>query len=127
MFTLNQCLSHNAITNYVNSLKYKLRQNSRTQTKSKVSNTNYVNYVKHKLRQLLRKKCSRGTSVSHITPSQTTSTVSNTNYIKTLKHKLRQKYQTQTTSKVSNPTASKASSTNETFHAVHRSRTANRM
>ena len=84
MFTWNQCLSHNAITNYVNSLKYKLRQNSRTQITSKVSNTNYVNYVKslkHKLRQQFQ--------------IQTTSKLSNTNYVKSLKYKLRQKSQTQ--------------------------------
>ena len=71
----------------------------------KINNNVLMQCFHHK--QLLRKKCSRGTSVSHITPSQTTSTVSNTNYVKTLEHKLRQKSQTQTTS-----TTSKVSNTN---------------
>ena len=71
----------------------------------KLNNNVLMQCFHHK--QLLRKKCSRGTSVSHITPSQTTSTVSNTNYVKTLEHKLRQKSQIQTTS-----TTSKVSNTN---------------
>ena len=71
----------------------------------KINNNVLMQCFYHK--QLLRKKCSRGTSVSHITPSQTTSTVSNTNYVKNLEHELRQKSQTQTTS-----TTSKVSNTN---------------
>ena len=114
--TPSQTTSKVSNTNYVKSMKHKLRQKSQIQTTSKPSNTNYVKSLKHKLRQLRQKS-----------QTQTTSTVSNTNYIKTLKHKLRQKSQIQTTSKVSNTTTSKASSTNGTFNAVHRSRTANRM
>ena len=66
----------------------------------KLNNNVLMQCFHHK--QLLRKKCSRGTSVSHVTPSQTTSKVSNTNYVKSMKHKLRQKSQIQTTSKPSN-------------------------
>jgi len=72
--TWNQCLSQNAITNYVKSLKYKLRQKLSNTNYVKISNTNYVKSLKYKVLQNSQ--------------TQTTLKVSNTNYFKSLKHKL---------------------------------------